>query len=111
MALERCNLTADTSFQYRLARSVSSDVQRLVTFVCQSNQQVRACYLLDVRKPDSSDVRLGIAVLADDQIEMVIDRFISVFDEYPETERHIIIFPANHIAPELAGHEFYTRDP
>jgi hypothetical protein len=100
------------TWQFRRARSVSKPFALALRRVCEANRAIRACYLLDTRKQEGSDLKLTIALSLDDeanQMDNAVMHLQEMLRKFPEIARNSAIMSAERFARDYAGAEFYVR--
>jgi hypothetical protein len=105
-------LTADENWQYRRAQSLPEAFARAVRRVCEANEAIRACYVLDARRQAGADVKLVIALSLDDEakhMDSVVIALQEMLRDFPETAKNTAIMSAKPFESVYAGADFYRR--
>jgi hypothetical protein len=105
-------LTKDQPVMTRRAQSIEPRLSEALLRACRASPEVSACYLLDVKKPNSDDQALHIALTVDDEarcMDQVAQRFWSEIRHFPERAGRIFVLSSKRIADDYAGSEFYLR--
>lgn len=106
-------LTKAETWQFRRAQSVDSRLAAALRQICEANQVIRSCFLLDSRKSEaSSEVKLTIAISLDDEARDMNDVVIQLqraLREFPETAQNTAIMSAKPFERAYVGAEFYRR--
>jgi hypothetical protein len=100
------------TWQFRRAQSLSAPFAQAVRRVCEANRHIQACYLLDTRKEEGSDLKLTIALSLDDeatQMDSAVIQLQEMLREFPEVARNTAIMSAKPFEQDYAGAEFYFR--
>lgn len=106
-------LTNAETWQFRRAQSVDLRLAAAVRRVCEANKTVRACFLLDTRKAEGSDLKLTIALSLDEEAEsldQVVTQLQDALLELPQTAQNAAIMSAKPFERDYAGAEFYVRN-
>ena len=101
----------DVVVETRTAR-VDQQLATALLGVCQANPHIRACYLLDTRRPGAEEIALTIALTVDNEpanMDSVAQQFQAMLMQFPEQARKTYIMSSDGFLKNHAGSEFYVR--
>lgn len=105
-------VTSDIHLQSRRAQNVSSLLAEAIRRVCRENDFIMACYLLDLRKPQTGEIGFAIAITVEDevhQMDSVAQHFQTMLRDFPDMAPKTVIMSSATFLPNHAGAEFYSR--
>ena len=106
-------LKSDETWQFRTAQSVRPEVANAIRHVCESNKLILACYVLEARQSEASDVKLVIAPLLAEkanEIDQVVIQFQEMLRQFPSVAENTCIMSGEQFKNGFAGKEFYARN-
>jgi hypothetical protein len=108
----KLKLASKVEVQVRRAQVVDPQLARAIRRTCQSNRCIGACYLLDVRKPDTEDIHLMIALTLDDEasnMDSVAQQFQKMLEQFPNQAPKTWIMSSAKYVERFRGTEFYLK--
>jgi hypothetical protein len=105
-------LSKAETLQFRRSQSVSAVLAKAILQVCEMNEAIRICYLLDTRREERGEVTLTIALLLDDeklQMDSIVIQLQEMLRKFPAVAQTTTIMSAEPFERDYAGAEFYTR--
>jgi hypothetical protein len=108
----KIKLTQDVPLQTRRAQALPAPLADAIHAVCRARTEISACYVLDVRKPETEEVGLIIAVTVDDEVrnlDEVAQAFQIALHDFPEQAHKTFIMSAVTFLPQHEGAIFYAR--
>lgn len=104
-------LGADVPLQVRKAQNLPRELQEAVRARCLTIRELKACYLLDARRPDTGATALLVALSLDDEEQMqhAADTLWTVLSGFPSIGTNAYVLSATSLGDSISGGEFYIR--
>ena len=103
-------IASDTTVQFRRASTLKPQFTEAIRNVCESNDTIDSCYLLDVRKPNTEEIALHIAITTSDKsqnLDSIALQFQRVLQDFPEQASKTYICSSAPFLERCEGFEFY----
>ena len=110
--IPRLILKADDTIQTRTARSVDPQLEASLRQVCEADEGVLACYLLDAYKPDKDESFLIVAVTVEaepEDLDGFAQKVWEILQQFPKYVSRTYIMSSRPFRDKYAGSEFYFR--